>query len=221
VLFMVGSACFAVGTVPWYADAVGERVDAMTFFVGSIFFTSAGYLQFLQAINAPPGIGDRYLDAPRWLHVFTVDPHRIDWWATAVQFTGTLFFNVTTFSAISTDLELRGERALVWFPNWAGSICFLVASYMAMMEACDRPWWRPSGTDWWIVMVNMIGSIFFMASAIGSYVLPTGEVRSEWLVAAGTFLGAVCFFVGALLLLPESGEQSTEVGVSGVSPAGG
>jgi hypothetical protein len=207
-LFMVGSACFAIGTVPLYADAVGERIDAITFFVGSVFFTSAGFLQFRQAANAPVSVGDRWMTLPSPLRVFSANARRIGWWATAVQLAGTIAFNVTTLSAISEDLELRGERALVWFPNWFGSLCFLVASALACMEVCDRKWWRPAGTDWWITMLNMLGSIFFGLSAFGAFVLSSGEDRNVWLVATGTFLGALCFFVGAALLLPEAADDA-------------
>ena len=42
-LFMLGASCFALGTIPAYVHAVGANADAMTFFVGSIFFTSASY----------------------------------------------------------------------------------------------------------------------------------------------------------------------------------
>jgi hypothetical protein len=110
-------------------------------------------------------------------------------------------------SAISEDLELRGERALVWFPNWFGSLCFLVASVLACMEVCDRKWWRPAGTDWWITMLNMLGSTFFGLSAFGAFILSSGEDRNAWLVATGTFLGAICFFAGAALLLPEAADD--------------
>ena len=53
VLFAIGSVCFAVGAAPGYVDWVGTDADAITFFVGSIFFTSAAYLQFVQTVNAP------------------------------------------------------------------------------------------------------------------------------------------------------------------------
>src|SRR3954463_15530084 len=42
VLFPIGSFLFALGVVPSYATAVGALPDAWTFFVGSLFFTSAG-----------------------------------------------------------------------------------------------------------------------------------------------------------------------------------
>ena len=48
-LFMVGSACFVLGSVPAYLDAVGGWLDGITYFVGSIFFTSASYCQLVQA----------------------------------------------------------------------------------------------------------------------------------------------------------------------------
>ena len=52
VLFAIGSLCFAVGALPGYVDWVGTDADAITFFVGSIFFTTAALLQFLQTVNA-------------------------------------------------------------------------------------------------------------------------------------------------------------------------
>src|SRR5437868_4843364 len=49
LLFMVGSFCFALGSLPAYADGVATATDLTTFFVGSIFFTSASFLQLVQA----------------------------------------------------------------------------------------------------------------------------------------------------------------------------
>ena len=48
-LFAVGSALFGLGSVPAYANAVGATADGVTYFVGSIFFTSASFSQLLQA----------------------------------------------------------------------------------------------------------------------------------------------------------------------------
>ena len=46
---MIGSAGFAVGSVPAYASAVGATADAVTFFVSSIFFTTASFWQLVIA----------------------------------------------------------------------------------------------------------------------------------------------------------------------------
>jgi hypothetical protein len=49
----------------------------------------------------------------------------------------------------------------------------------------------------------MIGSIFFMISALASYVLPTtGELINSPVSVGGTLLGALCFLLGAILMFP-------------------
>ena len=45
ILFAVGATCFALGALPGYLSAVGGEADAVTFFVGSLWFTSAAFLQ--------------------------------------------------------------------------------------------------------------------------------------------------------------------------------
>jgi len=48
-----------------------------------------------------------------------------------------------------------------------------------------------------------VGSVAFGVSAVASYVTPSGQLLSLALTNLGTFVGAVCFLVGAVLLLPE------------------
>jgi hypothetical protein len=64
-----------------------------------------------------------------------IEVRRIDWWATAVQLLGTLFFNVTTFTALDAHLTAKQSDLVVWTPDALGSICFLVASQLAYAEA--------------------------------------------------------------------------------------
>ena len=90
-----------------------------------------------------------------------------------------------------------------------GSICFLVASSLAWFEVCHG-WvaWRPRSWSWWITGVNLTGSVAFGLSAVAAYIDPvTGQVNNADRSALFTFVGAVCFFVGALLLLPERTEK--------------
>ena len=62
-LFIIGSACFVLGSVPAYLNAVGGVADGVTFVVGSLFFTSASFGQLLQAqtpaMTSPRPIGAR------------------------------------------------------------------------------------------------------------------------------------------------------------------
>jgi hypothetical protein len=124
--------------------------------------------------------------------------------ATAVQFVGTLFFNWTTLAGLNDALDTQERIHRVWAPDAVGSICFLVASYIAIVAVCGRPWCRRRGdTPWRIAMLNMVGSVFFGVSAITSFILPdTGEVLNADATNATTFLGAVCFLVGGALLMP-------------------
>jgi hypothetical protein len=202
VLFAVGSVCFALGALPGYSTAVGLTADGTTFFVGSLFFTSAGLLQYLEVANTrdgPPGTR-----APQRWRMVTWEPDRIDWCAASVQLLGTLFFNVSTFAALRASTVQEMNRR-VWTPDALGSVCFLVASWLAWCEVNHGRWsWPPRGSGWWIAGVNLAGSVAFGISAIASYVVPTTQqVRNEALMNLGTFIGAIGFLIGAALLLPE------------------
>jgi hypothetical protein len=146
--FAVGSACFFIGSLPGFVQLVGAGADGAVFFAGSVFFTLAAGLELREAT----------LRLGRWAS----DP---SWWSAAIQFVGTLLFNVNTFDAMQSGLHRK--------------------------------------RSWTMAAVNLAGCVLFMASAIASYVVPaTGSVLD--LAAANwcTGLGALCFFAGALLLLP-------------------
>lgn len=207
-LFIVGSFLFALGSFPPYATHVDVRVVAVTYFVGSLFFTSAGYLQFIQTINAPDDLVPVADVRPR-TRFFAFQPHRIDWWAASVQSVGTLLFNVSTFSAMNTAFSVQQQERRVWAPDMFGSIAFMVASALAWIEVCDGWWaWRPHDTPWRIVALNLVGSIAFQVSAIAAFIQPTtGEVAHVSIANLGTFVGAIGFLLAAVLLIPELADR--------------
>ena len=55
-----------------------------------------------------------------------------------IQLAGTVFFNVSTFAATRDDLSLEQGKQLIWRPDVLGSVCFLVASWLAYSEVCPR-----------------------------------------------------------------------------------
>lgn len=185
VLFMMGSTCFALGSLPVYFLNLAPRVVGVTFFVGSLFFTAAGLTQLQQAKGAPAD--------------------RTGWWAALVQLIGMFFFNVNTFRAAFGSIPADEVNRLVWAPDFFGSAAFLVASHLAWWAVCRRLWCvRRDETEWWVAALNYLGSVFFIFAALADYTLPTtGELVNITVVNAGTFLGAVCFFLGAYLLLPQ------------------
>jgi hypothetical protein len=204
-LFMVGSACFVAGSVQAYAEAVGTWLDGITYFVGSIFFTAASFCQLVQSQSpAMTGVDEVAQNVPATVRLRGWLPHDRGWLAAATQFPGTLFFNISTFAALASNATASEADKAVWRPDLFGSVLFLVASAYGILAVSGRFLrWDPSSLPWQIAWVNMLGSVLFMASALASYVLPaTDEVLDVRVSVVGTLLGAVCFFVGAALMLP-------------------
>ena len=209
-LFSLGSICFAAGAMPPYASWVGAEGDGVTYFVGSIFFTVAAWLQLMVSVGAVRP-GTRVRRAHRWRALVRA-PHRAAWWAGVVQLVGTLLFNLSTWEALHLTMSATKANHRVWTPDALGSIAFLVASALAF-EDVARPWlrWKPTDLGWSVTMLNMVGSIAFGASAIGARVVTgTDQLRNAEVANVGTFIGAICFLAGAVLLIPEEDEKTFE-----------
>lgn len=186
--FAIGSLFFAIGAVPFYQQAVGSIVTNLTFFVGALFFTGAALIQLALSGRRPPRRGAN-------------KPDRYDWWAAAVQFVGTLLFNASTTAALVVAINEDARIGSGWRPDALGSVAFLVASALAVVATVDRErLWDPRARTWHGTWLNLIGSVFFGLSAIGAYTIPdTGDLVSLFWANLGTFLGAVCFLVAAVL----------------------
>jgi hypothetical protein len=182
--FTAGSACFLIGPFPGYLALVGPVADAVTFFVGSLLFTTGGALQVWLAAPArsAPGAG------------------RAAWRTATVQFAGTLFFNVTTFRALQTALSAPDYDRLVWRPDAFGSVCFLVSGLISYAASPRRGLLPVRGAPgWWQPGVNLMGCVLFGIAAVAGYVVPaTGSMldlaAANWTTAAG----AACFLACAV-----------------------
>jgi hypothetical protein len=203
-LFIIGSALFALGSVPAYVNAVGATADSVTYFVGSIFFTAASFAQLVQAQT--PAMSEVDADSehtPAPVRFWAPRRHDRNWLAAIAQFPGTLFFNISTLAALAHNATAHQEDRRVWRPDFYGSMLFLIASVFAILALGPFLSFRPRSFPWHIAWLNMIGSILFMLSAFASYVLPsTGELINSPVSLAGTLLGALCFLIGAILMFP-------------------
>ncbi|MGW9631302.1 hypothetical protein ACWGST_11405 [Agromyces sp. NPDC055520] len=186
--FAIGSLCFMAGALPWYADWVGPVLVGVTFFVGSLFFTGAGFIQLSLSGRRPPREHTNLAD-------------RADWWSAAVQFAGTLAFNVSTGVALAAAIARPEATGAGWRPDAIGSIAFLVSSVLAVVATRHRlALWDAHARTWHGTWLGMIGSIAFAASAVGAYVSPeTGDLVSQFWANFGTLSGALCFFFAAVL----------------------
>jgi len=172
ILFMIGSACFAVASLPG-ASSVSAEAVGVTYFVGSLFFTTAAFEQ----LRVARGEGSEI-------------------WAAAVQFAGTLLFNLTTFGSMSDAFGGRGDL-LVWPSDAIGSACFLVSSVLAEVAV-----WGPLAPARRSATLNLIGSVAFGVSAIAGFVIPdTDQLVNASLATSGTLVGALCFYWAARVLV--------------------
>ena len=202
-LFMIGSFWFAFASflsldiLPLFSSFT----LSLFYFIGSIFFTSAAYLQYLESINN---------DITHLAHIY--DKHSVwFWWrlrpynmgyiSSTTQFIGTLLFNISTFSAIFVSLSIEMENLLVWLPNLLGSILFLTSSFFGYLEIYhDKKIKIFRSITWWIIWINIFGSVFFQISALYSRYSEHTTEMALLIATVTTLLGALCFFSAALLL---------------------
>ena len=211
-LFVIGSACFAVASFaanwPQYCPAVlvHDSVINCVYFIGSIFFTAAAWLQLEEAVNGDVAdiitLPVRGRTSWRWL---AWKPHNAGYSSSLLLFAGTILFNFNTGDALMPQLSWWQKEALIWIPDVIGSICFLISGYLALVEVSHRAWsWQPHQLSWWIVMINLLGCIAFMVAAVFGYFAPGGgEAEWSWGANFYTLLGALCFFIASYLMIPE------------------
>ena len=207
LLFMVGSALFGVGSFP-VVNRWDPRFDSVAYAVGAVFFTAAATLQFLQSLApAPPAVPPPPPGFPAELPRLRL----VEQLACGIQLVGTLWFNAMTIDALATTLTASEAERRIWYPDAFGSVCFLVASYLAIAAVSGS--WRlrlrgPADLEGRIAELNWWGSIAFGISAVGGIVLPSGNDLDYAVATAGTFIGAICFFLGARLMLPRVRRKS-------------
>jgi len=208
--FVVGAGLFALGSFPLYSQRVDPGLVGITFVVGSVFFTSAAYGQYVQVVGQT---GD---DGAVRRRFFGWQPHSSEWVAATVQLAGTVLFNVSTFLAMLDGLTTQETNRLVWAPDVFGCTAFLIASHLAWRGVCGRAWCvEPDSDEWWMAAINYAGSIFFGISAIAALTLPTsGEELNTTLVYSTTLAGALCFMFGAYLMFPADERTSESRGAT-------
>lgn len=200
LFFAIGSTLFALGCLfslfPSLVKDLAASTTNITFFAGSIPFTTAGYLQLFQAANAnrdkkPLLIG--------WL------PKQAGWLSSFLQFLGTIAFNFNTYDALIVNSGRTLENLSIWLPGMIGSVLFLVSAYIAYVESTHSHFAKPKlNIEYAIVAINLLGCIAFMISSTLAYVPKYTE--NMWIITTSTttlLVGSVCFFVGAVLSMKE------------------
>lgn len=208
--FAIGALLFSFGAAVSLTPSLAQGVSLtqtqinLVFLVGSVLFTSGAYLQLIQSANAPP-----------LSKITTPFPSRVligwrpddpGWIASITQFAGTLLFNINTFDAWLGVGRWMRQDGLIWAPDLLGSVFFLISGYLALVETSHNWWsWQPRSLAWWIVMINFVGCVAFMISAIFAFVPPTGPSVMIIALSTGfTLIGSLSFLIGAALSVPEA-----------------
>ena len=179
-LFAIGSTLFAVATLPSLSALAGAGLVNLLCFVGSWFFTFAGWMQLV-------------LSGPAL---------RIGWLSAATQFAGTILFNISTGASLWAH-AVKPERRLVWAPDATGSLAFLVSGALGVVAVTTVVGvFELKSRDWRAEWINMIGCVAFGVSALGAFVTKSGVTEDALLANVGTFIGALCFLAAAMLVLP-------------------
>jgi hypothetical protein len=197
--FLVGGSLFAIGAVLSQAHIGGPRLAAVVYMVGGVFFSTGGYASVLLAINAPHRRRDGSWGALPW-RWWAREPRNYDYLAAAVLFAGTIVFGINLVDSLVGTLTPTQEDRLVWNPDIIGCLLFLISGFIAMIDISGT-WWRIRGENlgWWIVFVNQVGSVLFMASGVASFVRADGDMIAVNIANWGTLTGALCFAVAGVM----------------------
>lgn len=199
--FIIGSAFFAFASTPGLSEAMGSSAANLLCFIGAWFFTTAGLMQlFLSgAISVP-------------VHYAPGRMVRAEWLAAATQSFGTIMFNISTTAALSAK-TITAQEHYVWNPDAGGSVAFLASGLLAFVAySHSARLWDLGKRAWWSVLINFVGCVAFAFSAVGAYILPTGDSFDGSLANNGTFIGALCFLVASLIVLPQWGRPTRRHG---------
>lgn len=211
VAFIVGSALFTLGATssllaPLFGEEAAKVVADLSYFVGALLFTGGIYLQVLEGINSSDNIGlQRPYNTPREFRWFAWQPRRLGFMAPFLLLIGSLFFNVETTLVILSSLGLATLPVAIGLTSLAGSVLFLVPSYLQMIEVCHRYLcWRPREISWWVTVFFVLGSVGFVVGSVFGFNVPGLSSPAESEITKWGFLqGSVFFLAGSYLMLPE------------------
>jgi len=182
-----------------------NRLAGVTFTLGGSLFAAGAFLAQtgaeLLAVNVTYLVGGFFFSLGGWLSILAVAAGSLARASAVVLFVGTLLFAVSLVAAFAEGFTPRQSNTWIWFPDMLGCVCFLVAGHLAMLDVGHgRVRILAGERDWWIAVVNQLGSVLFLLAGLAAFVRPaTSEPVNAALVNWGTFAGAVCFAVAGIV----------------------
>lgn len=137
-------------------------------------------------------------------------PHQLPFVATMIMFAGGWLFKLCYIFGVLKWLNWVEVDILINVPGLVGSACFLVASYLYIVEVVHKPWGvQINSISWWSAFTCLLGSAGYTISGIYGFF---GEgpilIEQRWGNYAAVFVGAVLFFISSFLMIPEALDHS-------------
>ena len=200
--FIVGPVLFAIGCLWSLTDPGAVELSAAALALGSVFFTAGGWWQLRQAQLAVQKLPS---DMQNW-----------QWCGLRCAMTqsmGTILFNINTFFLWGwPQANAESWLLLAVLPNLLGSILFLISAADGLIEIGHGKLlvYEPNHLGWWIAIVNALGCLWFMQSALAALPndLPELSVFNPVMATRTTLLGSLCFAVVGVLSLAECSEDN-------------
>ena len=201
IAFIIGPFLFAIGSLWSITDPNAVALSSATLALGSVFFTAGGWWQLRQAKLA--------------IQILPADMQAWQWCGLRCALTqsmGTVLFNINTFFLWGWPQSNENSWLLLAvLPNLLGSILFLVSSADGLIEVGHGKLlvYEPRHLGWWIAMVNALGCLWFMQSALAALPndLPELSVFNPVMATRTTLLGSLCFAIVGILSLAECSED--------------
>ena len=84
----------------------------------------------------------------------------------------------------------------------------------ALKQSAWLRFWAPLRLAWWIVVINLAGSVAFLIAAVYGFFPPSPKPDWVWTANLWTLIGALCFFSASYLMLPELFDADADQAVS-------
>ena len=206
--FIVGSILFATGAVlPAFARVPSQAI-LLIYLIGSTLYLVGATVALVHGRHmAIHSAGGPQL-ALRFANRNSL--------AATIQVIGAILFQVSATGDLLRFLSPTHHDQVLWVPDLTGAICFVVAS--AIFFSLQYPIQHRKGnlmSGRTLAVLNIWGSLFFVASAIGDYTPAfTEQALYPVLANVGTFIGALFFLVSSVPGLPlrKSLDQTSDPG---------
>jgi hypothetical protein len=209
ITFIVGSILFGFGAIFPLIPGFPFEIINVVYLVGSSLYLVGAGIQAVQGRRMK--INDRG-DA-KDVRAFANRNSQ----GAFIQAFGAILFQTSMTGAFIRSLSIAQQEKIIWVPDLFGALCFLIASWMFFTLRYPIQHRQDNGRSAReLAMMNIVGSAFFVISALGAYIVPlTDQAIYPRIANLGTLAGALLFLLSSIPGLPAKPSASTRVAPHG------